>query len=118
VNDARFSLSLGHTTPARIQATPATSKKISTTYIRIFPTPTVEPQMRSNARWHEVSHALQNGHHFFTKDNKMHSFGYEGECEFTNLAFVDRGTSFMSDSLHTIYHGAFVCIERIFLVGY
>ncbi|CAF1351208.1 unnamed protein product [Rotaria sp. Silwood1] len=40
-------------------------------------------------------------------DNKTHSFGYGGESEFTSLALVDRGTSFMSDTLHTIYHGAF-----------
>ncbi|CAF2233614.1 unnamed protein product [Rotaria magnacalcarata] len=98
----------GYTTPAKIYATPATLKKITTTYVRIFPTRTDDrPQMRSNARWHEVSHALQNGHNFITNDNKMHSFGYIGECVFTNLAFVDRGTSFMSDTLHTIYHGAF-----------
>ncbi|CAF3521193.1 unnamed protein product [Rotaria sp. Silwood1] len=44
---------------------------------------------------------------FSTEDNKTHSFGYEGESEFTSLALVDRGTSFMSDTLHTIYHGAF-----------
>ncbi|CAF4093074.1 unnamed protein product, partial [Rotaria sordida] len=63
--------------------------------------------MRSNDRWHEISHALQNGHVFFTEDKKTHSFGYVGESEFTSLAFVDRGTSFMSDTLYTIYHGAF-----------
>ncbi|CAF1518863.1 unnamed protein product, partial [Rotaria sordida] len=40
-------------------------------------------------------------------DKKTHSCGYAGESEFTSLAFVDRGTSFMSDTLHTIYHGAF-----------
>ncbi|CAF2878089.1 unnamed protein product [Rotaria sp. Silwood2] len=99
----------GWTTPAKIHATPVLSKRITTTYVRIFPTSTgQQPQIRSNARWHEISHALQNGHTFLTKDNKIHSFGYLGECELTNLAFIDRGTSFMCDTLHSIYHGAFV----------
>ena len=44
----------------------------------------------------------------------MHSFGYLGECELTNLAFIDRGTSFMCDTLHSIYHGAFVCTKVFF----
>jgi hypothetical protein len=73
--------------------------------------------MRSNARWHQISRALQNGHRFLTEDNKAHSFGYEGECEFTNLAFIDRGIPFMSDTLHTIYHGAFVRTKEFFKIG-
>ncbi|CAF1174626.1 unnamed protein product [Rotaria sordida] len=72
--------------------------------------------MRSNDRWHEISHALQNGHVFFTEDKKTHSFGYAGESEFTSLAFVDRGTSFMSYTLHTIYHGAFVRTKDFFKI--
>ena len=63
--------------------------------------------MRSNTRWNEISHALQNRHQFVLK-KKVHSFGYLDECELTNLAFIDRGRSVMSGSLHAIYHGAFV----------
>ncbi|CAF1405681.1 unnamed protein product [Rotaria sordida] len=117
----RFSIEniIGCTTPAKIHATLAKSKKITTTYIRIFPTRTnEEPQMRSNDRWHEISHALQNGHVFFTEDKETHSFGYAGESEFTSLAFVDRGTSFMSDTLHTIYHGAFVRTKDFFKIEF
>lgn len=66
--------------------------------------------MRSNDRWHEISHALQNGYRFFTEDNKIHSFGYLGDCELAKLSFIDRGVSFMSDTLHSIYHGAFVSV--------
>lgn len=103
-------LFLGYTTPAKIHPTPATSKKITTRYFRIFPTlKNKQPQMRSNSRWRAIAHALQNGHVFFTEDNKTHSFGYAGEAKFADLAFIDHGTSFMSDTLHTIYHGAFVC---------
>lgn len=77
--------------------------------MRIFPTGDDEqPEMRSNARWYEISHALRNGHRFLTDDNKPHTYGYMGECELSSLAFVDRGTSVMSDTLHPIYHGAFV----------
>ncbi|CAF4485743.1 unnamed protein product [Rotaria sp. Silwood2] len=63
--------------------------------------------MRSNARWFEISHAVQNGIRFFTNDNRSHTYGYLGECELSELAFIDRGISFMSDTLHSIYHGAF-----------
>jgi len=102
----------GHTTPAKLSAVPNQSAKITTTYIRIFPTPTGEqPEMRSNARWFDICHAIRNGLQFFVEE-KSHTFGYVGECELCNLAFIDRGTSFMSDTLHTIYHGAFV---RIYL---
>ncbi|CAF4588910.1 unnamed protein product, partial [Rotaria socialis] len=30
------------------------------------------------------------------------------ECKLASLAFIDRGSSFMSDTLHSIYHGAFI----------
>jgi hypothetical protein len=101
----------GHTTPAKLFAVPNQSGKITTTYIRIFPTSTGEqPEIRSNTRWFDISHAVLNGIQFFT-EKKSHTFGYIGECELCNLAFIDRGTSFMSDTLHTIYHGAFVRIH-------
>lgn len=100
---------IGKTTPAKLYAA-TSSKKITTTYIRIFPTiKNDQPELRSNYRWFEISHALQNKYTFLTADDKAHSFGYLGDCELTNLAFIDRGESFMSDTLHTIYHGAFVC---------
>lgn len=92
-------------------AKPNESKKISTTYIRIFPTPNGEqPQQRSNKRWCEIAHATINGVRFFTVDKKVHTYGYFGDCELTELAHIDRGTSFASDTLHSIYHGAFVSI--------
>lgn len=100
----------GHTTPAKLYATANQAGKITTTYIRVFPTPHDEqPEMRSNARWYDISHAIRNGIEFVI-EKKTHSFGYIGECELCDLAFIDRGTSFMSDTLHSIYHGAFVCI--------
>lgn len=102
-------VSVGKTTPARLFATPADSTKIRTTYIRIFPTPKSSAlEMRSNARWYDVCHAAQNGVRFFTNEQQSHTFGYLGECELSELAFIDRGSSFMSDTLHSIYHGAFV----------
>lgn len=39
---------------------------------------------------------------------KQHTFGYVGDCQLSELAFIDRESSFMSDTLHSIYHGAFV----------
>lgn len=94
--------------PAKLQANPMKSTNIVTTYIRIFPTQTSEqPLMRSNERWYEISHALRNGIRFYNQ-NKIHNFGYFGECALADLAFVDRGHSFMTDTLHSIYHGAFV----------
>ncbi|CAF3899698.1 unnamed protein product [Adineta steineri] len=98
----------GETTPAKVYATPTKSAKIKTTYIRIFPTSTGrQPEMRSNARWYDISHATQNGIRFFINDHKLHTYGYMGECELCELAFIDRGSSFMSDTLHSVYHGAF-----------
>lgn len=35
----------------------------------------------------------------------------------TSLAFTDRGTSFMSDTLHSKYHVAFVC-KKYFIKKY
>lgn len=106
----------GVTTPAKVNATPVESRfLVKTAWVRIFPTPaspTELPQLRSNFQWQQISHALQNGHVFLTDDNKPHTFGYLGECALTNLAFVDRGTSFVSDTLHSIYHGAFVSVLR------
>ena len=90
-------------------------KEITTinTYIGVFPTSKRgKIEMRSNARWNEISHALRNGHQFILK-NKVHSFGYLGECWLTNLAFIDRGRSFMSDTLRTIYHNPFVSYKRL-----
>ncbi|CAF4533220.1 unnamed protein product [Rotaria sp. Silwood2] len=98
----------GITTPCKVLSSSILSNKKKITYVRIFPTPTHQQiELRSNFRWMEISHALQNKHSFLTEDNQMHSFGYLGECELTNLAYIDRGTSFMSDTLHSIYHGAF-----------
>ncbi|CAF2052482.1 unnamed protein product [Rotaria magnacalcarata] len=52
----------GRMTPAKLHATPNQSGKITTVFIRIFPTEIGEqPEMRSNARWFEISHAVQNG---------------------------------------------------------
>ncbi|CAF1448407.1 unnamed protein product, partial [Rotaria sordida] len=102
----------GYTTPAKLHATPHQSAKIATTYIRIFPTTCGEqPEMRCNARWYEICHATQNGIRFLTNENKSHTYGYMGECELCNLSFIDRGSSFMSDTLHSIYHGAFLWTE-------
>ncbi|CAF2089774.1 unnamed protein product [Rotaria magnacalcarata] len=51
----------GRMTPAKLHATPNQSGKITTVFIRIFPTEIGEqPEMRSNARWFEISHAVQN----------------------------------------------------------
>ena len=68
--------------------------------------------MRSNARWYDICHAVQNGVRFLTHKHQPHTYGYLGECQLSELAFIDRGGSFMSDTLHSIYHGAFVCIAR------
>ena len=101
----------GKTVAAKLYATPNQSTKISTTYVRIFPTSKgQQPEIRSNARWYDIGHAERNGVRFYTNDHKSHAYGYLGECELSELAFVDRGTNFMSDTLHSVYHGAFVCI--------
>lgn len=109
-----FLLSSGETTPAKLQAIPTKSTNIITTYVRIFPTSVDEPELRSNGRWYEISHAIRNGVRFFTKKNKTHNFGYFGDCVLSDLAFIDRGRSFMADTLHSIYHGAFVNMKYDF----
>lgn len=98
--------------PAKLHAATNNATKIVTTYVRVFPTPAGEqPQLRSNGRWYEISHAIRNHVRFVNKKNKIHTFGYLGECILTDLAFVDRGKTFISDTLHSIYHGAFVSVE-------
>lgn len=101
----------GKTTPSRVSATSFRSRPIvRTVWIRIFSTTRGErPQLRSNQRWYEINHALNNGFRSITKEKKQHTFGYLGECQLTDLAFIDRGSSFMSDTLHSIYHGLCFC---------
>lgn len=115
-----FSINVGITTPAKLFAKPYQSTSVNTTYVRIFPTKIGDSvHLRSNTRWYEICHALQNGVRFSTNNKKSHTFGYSGDCQLTDLAFVDRGTSFMSDTLHSIYHGAFVnkhIYDQLFVV--
>lgn len=41
--------------------------------------------------------------------NKDSERGISGACVLRDLKYFDVGFSFVSDSLHNIYHGAFVC---------
>lgn len=118
----KFSVTLinsteGKTTAAKLNADPSESKKIQTTYVRIFPSTNGQvPQLRSNGRWFDIYHAMQNGIKFVNSEGKEHKFGYQGDCKLSELAYIDRGRSFMSDTLHSIYHGAFVLWRLLMLI--
>lgn len=45
--------------------------------------------------------------------DKMH--GHVTTCSLRKLRYFDVGESFLSDSLHNVYHGVMVSIRRIFL---
>lgn len=42
--------------------------------------------------------------------------GISGQCILRELSYFDVGSSFMADSLHNVYIGAFVCIEDYVLL--
>lgn len=48
---------------------------------------------------------------------RFSSFLFSGRCPLTSLAYFDYGTSFLTDSLHTIYGGAFKKLMNLLFDG-
>ena len=48
---------------------------------------------------------------------RFSSFVFTGRCPLTSLAYFDYGTSFLTDSLHTIYGGAFKKLMNLLFDG-
>lgn len=79
---------------------------------------------RSNERYDALFDLFQLQKHLrsFLPHNKRHKSmiidgkrekGIVGECIFRRLAYFDVGRSFMVDSLHNVYIGAFVCKKQV-----
>ncbi|CAF3764573.1 unnamed protein product [Rotaria sp. Silwood1] len=87
-------------------------KRIDTHKIRVFPTNEDDQiQMRSTVRCELILDQLAKAqHHDYPVTNEEKSnlqLGYLGKCLLTELSYFDHGHSFLMDTLHTIYHGAF-----------
>jgi hypothetical protein len=95
-------------------------KKKDTHKIRVFPT--IEDQqthLRSNPRCqlvlNRINKSQYNNHGEKSREEMDLRLGYLGKCILTDLSFFDHGYSFLMDTLHTIYHGAFVRIDFFIL---
>lgn len=92
------------------------SKK-DTHKIRVFPTSEDQQTLlRSNLRCQFVLNRIHKSqHHGLSESREIDlRLGYLGKCILTDLSFFDHGYSFLMDTLHTIYHGAFVRIDFFF----
>jgi hypothetical protein len=83
--------------------------------IRVFPmNEDNQTQLRSTARCQLILNKLSKLKHNkqCLSDEKESNLrlGYSGKCCLTDLMYFDHGYSFLMDTLHTIYHGAFVSI--------
>ena len=91
------------------------NKKKDTHKIRVFPT-FVDQQThpRSNSRCQLVLNRINQSRRSDlsgrSREEVDSRLGYLGKCILTDLSFFDHGYSFLMDTLHTIYHGAFVRI--------
>ncbi|CAF4026360.1 unnamed protein product, partial [Rotaria sordida] len=87
-------------------------KRIDTHKIRVFPTSEDDQtQLRSTVRCEQILDQLakvQHNNYPVTNEEKSNlQLGYLGKCVLTELSYFDHGHSFLMDTLHTIYHGAF-----------
>lgn len=83
-------------------------------YIRVFPTSfkTSLAPLRCSDNYTKVLSELQrqrlrNPKISIQQENELRK-GYLGPCNLTRLRYFDRGQSFLSDTLHTVYGGAMV----------
>ncbi|CAF2948103.1 unnamed protein product [Rotaria sp. Silwood2] len=80
--------------------------------IRVFPTnEDNQTQLRSTARCqlilNKFSKLTHNKQCLNDEKESNLRLGYSGKCSLTDLTYFDHGYSFLMDTLHTIYHGAF-----------
>ncbi|CAF1302483.1 unnamed protein product [Rotaria magnacalcarata] len=101
-------------TPLQEKPTSSTEKKTrkETHKIRVFPINEDDNiQMRSTARYHQIHNQIStlklHGHRMSEEEEINLRLGYLGQCLLTQLSYFDHGYSFLTDSLHTIYHGVF-----------
>ncbi|CAF1378024.1 unnamed protein product [Didymodactylos carnosus] len=86
--------------------------------IRVFPTnEDNQTQLRSTARCQLILNKLSKLKHNkqCLNDEKESNLrlGYSGKCSLTDLTYFDHGYSFLMDTLHTIYHGAFKRLMKL-----
>ncbi|CAF2072448.1 unnamed protein product [Rotaria magnacalcarata] len=67
--------------------------------------------MRSTARYHQIHNQIStlilHSHRMSEEEEINLRLGYLGQCLLTQLSYFDHGYSFLTDSLHTIYHSVF-----------
>jgi hypothetical protein len=98
---------LGETVPIKLHS----RKKI-----RVFPlAPQHEqqPRLRTNETYDAFLKKYRKEHSFNHNELRDRYRGHISSCVLRDLTYFDVGTSFLSDSLHNIYHGVVV---RIFYI--
>ncbi|CAF4829076.1 unnamed protein product, partial [Rotaria socialis] len=87
--------------------------------IRVFPLVSAhqqQPRLRTNETYDIFMNTYEKER--FTNNNELRDRlrGHIGPCALRSLTYFDVGTSFLSDSLHNIYHGVMVSSSsKIFL---
>ncbi|CAF3408645.1 unnamed protein product, partial [Rotaria sp. Silwood2] len=110
-----------HITQDRTSSTVRKTRK-DTHKIRVFPTNEDDRiELRSSARCeialNQLAKAKHRSHHLTQEDELNLRLGYLGRCNLTILSYFDHGYSFLVDTLHTIYHGAFeACISAVIVI--
>lgn len=78
----------------------------------LIPGPNLQPRIRSNSTYDEIIGEMENMNETEKKLNRAILKGHVGPCIFRSLRYFDVGNSFLSDSLHNIYHGVMVSITE------
>ena len=89
-----------------VKTNPNSKKKI-----RVFPlvpTNQEQPCLRTNETYDAFMDVYQNQHSVNSNELRDRFRGHISPCILRNLKYFDVGTSFLSDSLHNIYHGVMV----------
>ncbi|CAF1661149.1 unnamed protein product [Rotaria magnacalcarata] len=82
--------------------------------IRVFPLVTAhqqQPRLRTNETYDEFMKIYAQERFKDTNEMRDRLRGHIGPCSLRDLTYFDVGTSFLSDSLHNVYHGV---MKRLF----
>ncbi len=86
-------------------------KPNSTKKIRVFPLlpeHQQQPRLRTNKTYDEYMNIYKKKHFINDTELRDRLRGHISPCVLRDLTYFDVGSSFLSDSLHNIYHGVVV----------
>lgn len=89
-------------------------KKDSTHKIRVFPlvlNHKKQPRLRTNDTYDKFIKNYKKNSTATIHELRDKHLGHVSPCVLRDLTYFDVGTSFLSDSLHNVYHGVMVCFS-------